>query len=161
MNTEFQPFVFGHSVTQDLLDELGHANYNALKGVLENARHRLCKHLGFGRKTLREKLGLGLFMRRDSYEYHKSLKLNDWMIFIPQIECKGVGMTITLKIIKMDDGGITLVHTAIYEMVMVRLGNEKPTRIPRPILRSIERWKAEQTILMDPVPRRPKSVIQI
>ncbi len=155
MQRYFDLFVYGRSITSDMLDELGHANYNELKKVFELVRYRLCRYLGFTRPVLRKKLGLGLFMKHDSYEYLQPLKLNEWITFIPNIVVDGPAqITITLKVLRHraakgdsdDNAGVgTLSNTVIYRMIMVNLKTGKPTRIPKPILRSIERWK-EQTI---------------
>ncbi len=86
---EYVMYVYGFTVTRGMLDELGHANYNKIKEHLEIARHRLCKFLGFGRKTLRKRLGLGLFMLQDAYKYHEQLKEGDVLFTLAQIAIDG------------------------------------------------------------------------
>ena len=149
---KFDIFVHSVSVTKDLLDELGHANYNALKKVFEDGRLRLCRHLGFSRKQLRKHLGLGLFMVKDTYEYHHALKLGDVISLQFDVEAKGASMIITLKVLRVCHADSELfafatTNTVIYEMVMVNLKKEKPVRIPKPILESIARWKEMKRVL--------------
>ena len=153
MAKEYSPFVFATGITSNLIDELGHANYNSLKEVFEIARHRLCKHLGFGRKVLREHLQLGLFMSSDSYEYRQVLKLHDLIFFIPKIVVDSPArIIITFRVLRLyckERGDeMTLTNSATYHMVMVNLKTQKPTRIPKSIIRSIERWQEERKILM-------------
>ncbi len=145
-------FVHQVTITRDLLDELGHANYNALKSVFETARHRLCKHLGFGRKNLRVRLGIGFVMLRDSYEYHKALKEGDVISVIPQISIVGATkLTIKLAILRQnkDSSVPELTDEATHEMAMIDLKRERPIRIPKPILRSVEHFNKNQVALQE------------
>lgn len=151
---EVSLFVQSCSITKDMLDELKHANYNELKKVFENVRHRLCKHLGFGRKILRKRLGLGLFVVEDHYLYHKPLKLGDHIFFIAKVKVgRAPEVIIELRAIRIciEDPSkpgtsipceIELTDTITYRHVLTRLKTGKPTRIPEPMIRSIESFTA-------------------
>ena len=154
---EYSLPTYGFGITRDLLDELGHANYNALKKHLETARHRLCKHLGFGRKNLRKHLNLGLFMVGDSYEYLLPLRENDYVATIHEISIEGkTKLHIELRLVRLSSeakGGegfeMRLTNVAHYHMVMVNLKNGRPVRIPSSIVRSIELFQREQSEIMN------------
>jgi acyl-CoA thioesterase FadM len=144
------PFVYQVSITKDLLDELGHANYNKLKDVFETARHRLCKFLGFGRKTLRTRLNMGLVMIKDSYEYYKPLKEGDVIFFLPKIVViSATRVTISLRVCRLREGQCPeLTNEATYEMAMVDLCKDRPARFPKGIVRSVDRFHTDQAFLM-------------
>jgi acyl-CoA thioesterase FadM len=148
-------FVYQRNITADRLDELGHANYNLLKEWLEEGRHRLCELLGFSRTSLRVRLGIGLFMIADSYKYHKALKEGDLIFFYPRITVVSpTKITIHMRVIRWigDSGESELTNEATYEMAMVDLEKERPTRIPQTIIQSIERFQAEQAYFMSTDP---------
>ncbi len=152
MKRIFNVFVYSRGITKDMLDELGHANYNEQKKIFEVVRFRFCHYLGFRRSVLQKMLGLAFVMREDKYEYLRQLKLGDNISFLINIEVDGPAqVTITLKGLRhrISDEDIigNLATTATYKMVMVNLKTEKPTRIPKPILRSIERWHEDQKLL--------------
>lgn len=137
-------FVYQVSITQDMLDELGHANYNELKKVFETVRHRLCKHLGFGRKTLRKKLNVGLVMIEDTYKYHKSLKIGDTIFFLAKIEAiSATRLVINLRVCRWCTGLLEfaeLSNEVSYTMALINLKTEKAVRIPKPIVKEIEKY---------------------
>ncbi len=151
--------IFGHmfTVTADMLDELGHANYNALKEPFENARHRLLKFLGFGRKTLRQRLQIGLFMKSDAYTYAAQLKNGDLVMTLPFVRVKGAAtIEVELRFVKIHDhemnaGGMTLTNTAVYTMVMAQLKSGRPTRLPKELVKAIADYTAFQKEYYSPL----------
>ena len=151
---EYFMYVYSFTITRDLLDELGHANYNKLKDHLEIARHRLCKFLGFGRKTLRKQLHLGLFMLQDTYKYHKQLREGDVAFTLAQIAIEGrTGMTINLKLIRSYDAtkkcdAMEITNEVEYKMVLVNLQGGRPVRICKEIVRVVEQFNRQQSELM-------------
>jgi acyl-CoA thioesterase FadM len=151
-------FQFMTTISQEMLDELGHANYNKLKDGFENARHRLCKFLGFGRKTLRTQLGIALVVLKDSYKYHKPLKQHEVIhLFFTQIVITGPStITIHLRFGRWDSNP-ELTNEAIYEMALVNLKTNKPIRLPQAIKRQIARFEDQQKRLWQPVPEPPSS----
>ncbi len=159
MERKFDIFTYSCGISKDMLDELGHANYNELKKVFERVRFDLCHYLGFRRSTLMRYLGLGLFMKQDNYEYLLSLKQGDNISFMVNIEVEGPAeIKITLKVLRLrpEDGLVGAVsNIAIYKMIMVNLKTEKPTRIPKGVLRSIGRWQENQKLLMGTFERNP------
>lgn len=146
-------FVHQVGITREHLDELGHANYNKLKDIFESARHRLFKYLGFGRKTLRQKLGVGFVMKEDSYIYHKPLVEGDVIFFIAKIEVVGPARLIVklrvcrLLMIKDPTQFIDLTNEATYQMVLINLKTGKVLRIPKQIQKQIKDYTEVMTRL--------------
>jgi acyl-CoA thioesterase FadM len=141
------------TISADMLDELGHANYLVQQQKAEEARLGFCKFLGFSRVYLRRRLGIGLFMTDSGYQYLEELRLGDLMTVLPNITVEGAAkLTITLRAVRLKSVAcgdeFTLTGIATYRMVMVNLKTRKPTRIPKEILDSIGRFQEDRRFLM-------------
>lgn len=135
----FYPFSYVHFIAKGDVDELGHANYNKLKRLFEEMRMYSCTRLGFGRRRLRLKHGIGLFMLEDRYQYLRELFVGDQLNFAVTFSVESrTRLAISLYVFRTttDRSGIsTMERVALvdYRMAMMSLKTRRPVEISREI----------------------------